>query len=62
MSDIIKMQVLKGVNLYYIPDKKYKTISMTAFLNRKLKREEAKNQTNQQDQQCCAETGHSFHV
>ena len=41
MSDIIKIPVLKGVNLYYIPDTKYKTISMTAFLNRKLKREEA---------------------
>lgn len=41
MSDIIKKQVLNGVNLYYIPDTKYKTISITAFLNRKLKREEA---------------------
>lgn len=41
MSDVIKTQVLKGVNLFYIPDSKYKTVSMTAFLNRRLKREEA---------------------
>ncbi len=41
MADIIKREILKGINLYYIPDTKYKTVSMSMYLNRKLKREEA---------------------
>jgi len=41
MSDVIKKEIINGVNLYYIPETKYKTVSMTAFLNRKLSREEA---------------------
>lgn len=41
MADIIKNEIIKGINLYYIPDTKYKTVSMSAFLHRKLSRDEA---------------------
>ncbi len=41
MSEIIKKEILSGINLYYIPDTKYKTVSMSTYLNRKLKKEEA---------------------
>lgn len=41
MADVIKKQIIDGINIYYIPDSKYKTVSMTAFMHRKLKREEA---------------------
>jgi len=41
MADIIKKQILDGINLYYIPDTKYKTVSMSTYLTRKLKKEEA---------------------
>lgn len=41
MSDIIKKQINNAVTLYYIPDTKYKTVSASAYLNRKLKKSEA---------------------
>lgn len=41
MADIIKKNITKGIDLYYIKDEKYKTVSMSAFLHRKLSREEA---------------------
>ena len=41
MSDVINKHISDGINLYYIPDFKYKTVSMTAFMHRKLSREEA---------------------
>jgi len=36
----VKYNILNGVNLYYIEDKKYKTISASIFMHRKLKRDE----------------------
>ena len=41
MPDIIKKEIQNNINLYYIPDKKYKTVSMSVFLHRKLSRVEA---------------------
>lgn len=41
MTDIIKRELKNGINLYYIPDTKYKTVSVSTFLNRKLKKDEA---------------------
>jgi len=41
MPDIIKKEIQSNINLYYIPDEKYKTVSMSLFLHRKLSREEA---------------------
>ncbi len=41
MADIIKRQIKEGITLYYIPDTKYKTVSMSTYLNRKLKKSEA---------------------
>ena len=38
MADIIKKQINNAVTLYYIPDTKYKTVSASAYLNRKLKK------------------------
>lgn len=36
----VKIAVSKGINLYYIDDSKYKTVSMSLFLRRKLTRSE----------------------
>jgi len=41
MPDIIKKEIQSNINLYYIPDEKYKTVSMSLFLHRKLSRDEA---------------------
>lgn len=41
MADIIKKEIQKNINLYYITDEKYKTVSMSLFLHRKLSRDEA---------------------
>lgn len=41
MEDIIKKELINGVSLYYIPDAKYKTVSMSAFLHRRLAKDEA---------------------
>ena len=41
MPDIIKKEIQNNINLYYIPDTKYKTVSMSLFLHRKLSRDEA---------------------
>ncbi len=41
MPDIIKKEILKGINLYYIQDTKYKTVSVSTFLNRRLSKDEA---------------------
>ncbi len=41
MADIIKRELKNGINLYYIPDTKYKTVSASVFLNRKLSKDEA---------------------
>ena len=41
MADVIKKQLKDGITLYYIPDNKYKTVSASAYLNRKLKKDEA---------------------
>lgn len=41
MGDIIKKKIIDGIDLYYIPDTKYKTVSMSAFLHRRLSRDEA---------------------
>ena len=41
MTDIIKKEIQNNINLYYIPDEKYKTVSMSTFLHRKLSRDEA---------------------
>ena len=41
MADIIKRELKNGISLYYIPDTKYKTVSVSTFLNRKLKKDEA---------------------
>ena len=41
MADVIKKQINDAVTLYYIPDTKYKTVSASAYLNRKLKKSEA---------------------
>ena len=40
MSDIITTSIAEGINFYYIPDKKYKTVSASIYLNRKLCRDE----------------------
>lgn len=41
MPDIIKKEILNNINLYYIPEEKYKTVSMSLFLHRKLSKDEA---------------------
>lgn len=41
MPDIIKKNLQTGINLYYIPDKKYKTVSVSLFLHRNLSKDEA---------------------
>lgn len=41
MEDIIKKHISEGINLYYIPDSKYKTVSMSTYLTRRLSKEEA---------------------
>lgn len=41
MPDIIKRELQSSINLYYIPDSKYKTVSMSLFLHRGLSRDEA---------------------
>ncbi len=41
MSDILKKQLYDNINLYYIEDRKYKTVSMSLFLHRHLSRSEA---------------------
>ncbi len=41
MADIKKYELANGVALYHIPDAKYKTVSMSLFLNRPLSRAEA---------------------
>ena len=41
MPDILKKEIRDNINLYYIQDGKYKTVSMSAFLHRKLDRSEA---------------------
>lgn len=41
MSDIEKIKICDNINLYYIHDTKYKTVSMSLFLHRKLSRTEA---------------------
>ena len=40
MKDITTTSIAEGINLHYIPDKKYKTVSVSTYLNRKLCREE----------------------
>lgn len=41
MADIVKKEIQNNINLYYIQDDKYKTVSMSLFLHRKLDRAEA---------------------
>ncbi len=41
MADIVKREIQKNINLYYIHDAKYKTVSMSLFLHRRLDRSEA---------------------
>jgi len=41
MADVIKKEIQDGINLYYIPDTKYKTVSLSVYLNRRLKKDEA---------------------
>ncbi len=36
----VKYDILNGINLYHIEDKKYKTVSVTLFMHRKLERSE----------------------
>lgn len=40
MGDIITTCIAEGINFHYIPDKKYKTVSVSTYINRKLCREE----------------------
>ncbi len=41
MEDIIQKKITRGINLYIIPDKKYKTVSVSTYLSRKLSKDEA---------------------
>lgn len=41
MADIIKKELQNNINLYYIQDEKYKTLSMSLFLHRQLSSDEA---------------------
>ena len=41
MAGIIKKELINGINLYYINDTKYKTVSMSTFVNRRLNKDEA---------------------
>lgn len=36
----VKHNILNGINLYYIEDKKYKTVSASVFISRKVKKDE----------------------
>ena len=40
MTDIKKFKIADGISLNYINDKKYKTVSISLYLHRKLKRDE----------------------
>lgn len=40
MQKISKFNILEGINLYYINDTKYKTVSMAMYLHRQLERDE----------------------
>ena len=41
MHSINKYNICTGINVYHIRDDKYKTVSMTLYINRPLSRDEA---------------------
>ena len=47
MSGVKKIHIAEGVSLNFIDDKKYKTVSVSMFLSRKLSRSEINNYNRQ---------------